>query len=333
MAVGIYAGEMMARLSPLREVGPAPMEKTALDFSPNWDLAQRGSKQLIQFVNQNPEIIGATVGALFGGVLGSTSARSAKEVAQDPKAPLRNRLSAVVGGAMGGAAVGGLLRGSVTNPLGLANFTQQLSSMGISSASAGKDIGNLFAPQTVVPRTVSEILGKKQQYSDKALFEKYWNEFGAELEEKGPKTKLTDKHREEKFLTALRDLYATASEQQKAPPQKSKANYLLGQAASAVMAPAGVVAQDLISRRLHELSDLTPPPITAKSVSLRSLPSLVGTAARTAKGYRERYIDPGVTVENKADAEARSKFDDGQLRRLLRGLKVEEVKVKQHVIK
>jgi hypothetical protein len=311
------------------------MEKiSAIDYSvPSWAKDPKNHKLVADFVNKNAPLIGAVVGATFGAVLGGTDARTDKEVAQDPKASLRNRLSAMIGGATGGAITGGLMRGSISNPLGTANFAQTLSSVSASSANAGRAIGDLLAPQTAVPRTVSEILGKKQQYSDKALFQKYWDEFGSELETKGPKAKLTDKSREEKFVTALRDLYTTAATQPDAPAPKSKGNYLLSQAAGAAMAPVGIVAQDMVMGRLHELSDLPPPKTTAKNVSLRALPSLIGTAARTAKGYKQRFMDPRVAVENKSDAVDRSKFDDEKLRRLLRGLKVEEVKVKQHVIK
>lgn len=333
MSGGILAPEMMARLS--SRAGPSSMEKSALDYSvPSWALDSTNHRAVASFVDKNAPLIGAIVGATFGAVLGGTGVRTDKEVAQDPKAALRNRFSAMLGGALGGAVTGGLLQGSTKNALGLASFGQTVSAMSSSSANAGRAIGDLFAPQTVVPRTVSEILGKKQQYTDKAIFQKYWDEFGPELDAKGKKTKLTDKPREEKFVAALRDLYSTAAEQpDNHAPKKSKGNYLLSQAAGAAMAPIGVVAQDMIMGRLHEMSDLPAPKSTVKSVSLRSLPSLIGTAARTAKGYRERFIDPGVRVENKADAAERSKFDDEKLRRLLRGLKVEEVKVKQHVIK
>jgi hypothetical protein len=310
------------------------MEKDAIDFSvPSWAKDPKNHRAVSDFVNQNAPLIGAVVGATFGAVLGGTGARTDKEVAQDPKAPLRSRLSAMIGGAAGGAITGGLLRGSITNPLTLSNFAQTLSSVSSSSADAGRSIGELFAPQTSVPRTVSEILGKKQQYSDKAIFQKYWDEFGPELEAKGKSTKLTDKPREEKFVAALRDLYTAAAAQPDPPAPKSKSNYLLSQAAGAAMAPVGVVAQDMVMARLHELSNLPPPKTTAKNVALRSLPSLVGTAARTAKGYKERFMNPRVAIENKSEAADRSKFDDEQLRKLLRGLKVEEVKVKQHVIK
>jgi len=52
-----------------------------------------------------------------------------------------------------------------------------------------------------------------------------------------------------------------------------------------------------------------------------------------ATSYRDRFIDPGVSVSSKAQARTRSKFSDDQLRELLRGKSVDEIKVKSHVIK
>jgi hypothetical protein len=71
--------------------------------------------------------------------------------------------------------------------------------------------------------------------------------------------------------------------------------------------------------------------VSPKAVLLTSIPGLLGAAASTVKGYREKFIDPGVSVHDKSDSKSRSKFDDNQLQKLLRGFKVEEVK--QHSIK
>lgn len=332
---GFNPAEIERRLSS-GTAGVPPLEKTAVRFERTPEEMVHIGQQIqtvTRFMGEHPELLGGVMGGIYGAVMGGTGTRSAQEVAQDPHASLRTRLGSMVGGMAGGATMGRLLKGTMGSPLGAATGSEAMISAGASGSESGRQIASLFAPQTAVPKSVSDVLGKKQTYSDKAIFEKYWDEFGPELEEKGKKTELSDKPREEKYVSALRDLYAAASTHTSAPVPQSKKSFLLGAAAGMLMAPATTAARMTFVGKLHQLSKLPSREITAKSVMLRALPAMTSSLASTAKGYRDRYIDPGVTVENKEDAQARSKFDDEQLKKLLRGLGVKETTVKQHVIK
>lgn len=269
---------------------------------------------------------GAAVGGLLGAAMGGTPPRSAQETRQDPNASLRNRLSSTLGGIAGGA-LGGYMNGVSEGP-----WMSILPAM--TGAATGRAIGDLAAPTRSVPTSVSELLGKRQNYSDRALFETYWNRFGKELEGGGLETKLTDPQLEARFVGALKDLYEagkttdrTAREMSEKGRAQTKLNYILTGLLTAPVVGIGTAAPSLL-KPLRPGENISVPRMAAGA-----LPGAASVIAPLLVGYRKRYIDPGVSVESKATARARSEFSDEQLRDLLRGKAVEELKMKQHVIK
>jgi superfamily II DNA or RNA helicase len=273
---------------------------------------------------KHPELLGAAVGALYGGLMaGGTGPRTKRQAEQDPRAPLRNRLGAFIGGAAGGALAGHAVRsgglGSAPNAAGMVS----------TSAMAGRSIANVWAPGSKVPTSVVDVLGKgKTRYSDKDLFEKYWDEFGDELQNKGIDAHVENKEREQKYVSALKDLYAEARQNNTKTVPISKGKFIRNAAIGAALMPVVGWAQTAYS---HAFMDGQLP--KAKETALATLPLLAAYGGGIARTYRDSYVDPGVSVHNKSEAKTRSKFEDEQLRNLLRGLGVEEVKTKQHVIK
>ena len=299
------------------------------------------ANKLLDVAAEHPMATFGLLGAAGGALLGGTPPRSAMEAKQDPNAPLRNRLGATVGGALGGVIAGAPVRGvarflgrKVPLSVGLLN---SLSYVPL-GASAGLSVAALAAPPTKVPQSAVEILGKRTDYSDKALFEEYWKRFGKELEEKGVEGKLSDEEAEARFVNALRDIYTAGKNSDKGPlrteaqKEKSRSRYLLGAALAAPIAAIGPAVSPLLIQ--HEMNKaLGLPGVKPSAVALQSLPGLLGLLGPLAVGYRKNFIDPGVYVSSKTEARKRSKFTDAQLRDLLRGKVVEEIKTKAHVIK
>lgn len=283
------------------------------------------------------ELTGALLGGVYGGVMhGGTPPRTKREVQQDPNAARRNRIGALAGGTLGGAlSIAMARRNGVIDSSSWSNFIAS-TSMG---ASAGKSVAGLWAPTSKVPSSVTHLLGSdRQRYADKDVFEKYWSEFGKELEDKGVEHHVANPEREQKYLDALRDLYGEARLNNAKGEAPKKSKFLTGAAIGLAMTPimgwlqtgiSGAVAK--INNPAHKFKSIGTG--LGGDIALATIPYAVGYLGSTAKQYRENYVDPGVTVKNKTEAKARARFDDDQLRKLLRGLGVEEVKTKQHVIK
>jgi len=281
-------------------------------------------------------LVGAGVGAPLGAIYGAgsnallISPMTKREKEQDPHRRRRQIVSGAIGGAIGGAFSG---VHSLHNADGI------LSAPGIVDAStnAGTAIGNLAAPQTAVPRSVRKLLGKRQDYTDRAVFEKYWETFGSELEDKGMSADVSDPAMEAKFVSALKDIYQEAKLNpqgiRKFDPKKdkvergSKKNFLISSAvALPVVAGWGGLKSALPAILANQKPDLL-------GVAAAGGAEGVGLGAVLLKSYRDMFIDPGVAVTNKTEAKTRAKFNEEQLRDLLRGKTVEEVKTKQHAIR
>jgi len=301
-------------------------------------LAQVLGQKSRPFDKAKPFLIpgGAALGGLYGGLMaGGTAPRNKREAQQDPNALKRNRIGALVGGTLGGA-LGGLLlhRANVVDPNSVTNLVAS-SMMG---AGAGRAVANLWAPSSKVPTSVSNVLGgHRSRYADKDIFERYWDEFGKELEHKGVEGTVKDTAREQKFVEALKDLYGEAKLNNSKGESPTKKKFLASAAMGLAAMPFMGAAQMVLPQALGFVNEGSFANHTAKSLlgdlSLTTIPFAVAHLAQVAKQYRENYQDPGVTVKNKTEAKTRAKFDDDQLRKLLRGLGVEEVKTKQHVIK
>jgi superfamily II DNA or RNA helicase len=350
-----------------------------------------------KFLRKHPAGAGAVLGGAYGALMGGTAPRSKREAEQDPNATVRNRLSSIAGGAAAGALSAYTAKKLLQDNGDPAVAYNTLLNFGIGPF-MGRNVADLFAPKRTVPVSVQRILGEdKKTYSDKALFEKYWNTFGKELEDKGIKGAVSDAETEAKFITALRDLYQesatvkpTLNEQAarmnasgKMGPKPSKLRFALTTALpQMVLGPAAVGASTAMmadlqndakrwaTRRavLEGIQQMAPgiDEVAARAMAdqilsakdkgndalksmgipvpeklsparlglLSAVPLFVGSAANVAKTYRDMYVDPGVeTVTSKADTRKRAKFSDDQIRQLLRGLSVDELKVKSHYIK
>lgn len=281
--------------------------------------------------------VGALVGAGVGLMSGGTPPRTAQEARQDPNAPLRNRLSATVGGALGGA-----MQGAIT--AGRPSSVWEIPAQARMGAAAGRAIASLFAPPAAVPASVHELLGKRQNYSDRALFEAYWSRFGKELEVSGVDAKVSDSELEARFVSALKDLYTsgkTTGRTNKTMSEKGlakgKRNYILGSLAATPFAMAAGAGPNLTGQAVNAVVQGArgkPVPSTNwGEAAISAIPTTTAMLGALAGGYREHFIDPGVSVESKQIARTRSRFSEEQLKDLLRGKAVEEIKTKQHVIK
>jgi hypothetical protein len=290
----------------------------------------------------NP-LIGAVAGAAAGALLGGTEPRTKREIAQDPGAVKRNRISSMMGGAVGGAGGALLMRQGMFMPAIYGT---------LNSIDAGRNIGSLRAPVSKVPQSVLDVLGKGHtEYSDVKLFEKYWDTFGKELEHKGINTEV-DKETEQKFINALRDTYTEVAAA-KAPgtgafmdgralnnkgqsvgaPTKKK--FYLQAVTGALLPAVGMGALAAIQDRQVGAMGLGPSfgaKRSAIAAMATAVPSVVSGAAAGLKRYREVFVDPGVTAKSKPDARFRRTFNDDQFRQLLRGQTVDQIKVKKHAI-
>jgi hypothetical protein len=295
-----------------------------------------GAVKAFEFGTKHPLALGTALGATIGLALGGTAPRSAQEAKRDPNAPLRNRLSALAGGAAGGAAGGYLIQRALKGTHGSTEAALALLSNPaqaympvldmIYGPIAGRNVADLFAPMRTIPKSVQEVLGKGQKaYSDKALFEKYWETFGKQLEDKGPESKVDKPELEAKFVNALKDLYQEASVKKpsmheqlarmdakgRQGPKPSKKRFLLEQGLlGAVGGPALVGAaqgavQEATNRGMKgvlrkvlaestppgELEDLLqsmpkgPSPVTSGLTA--ALPIAVGAVAGFAKTYKD----------------------------------------------
>jgi len=295
-------------------------------------------------VMTNP-LAGAVLGAAAGALLGGTEPRTKREIQQDPGAARRNRISSMIGGAVGGAGGSLLIRQGIIMPA-------LYGTLGM--AEAGKAIGSLRAPVSKVPQDVLDVLGKGHtEYSDVKVFEKYWDTFGKELEHKGINTEV-DKEKEQKFINALRSIYTEvaatkapgagsfmdgralgANGQSTGAPTRKK--FLL-QATAGALIPATLLGT-LAAVQDHQMTQLGMqegqvggPKRAAIAALATALPSVIEGAAVGLKRYRDIFVDPGVTAKSKPDARFRRTFVDDQFRQLLRGQTVDQIKVKKHAI-
>jgi hypothetical protein len=269
-------------------------------------------------------VTGALLGAGYGALMGGTPPRTKREIEQDPNAVRRNRISSIVAGAIGGSLGGALAeKGLIQSGFLLA----------APAPLVGTSVAGLLAPPSKVPQSAVDVIGKgKLEYSDRKVFEKYWETFGSELESKGPSATL-DPEKERKFIDALKDIYTEASAKNTDPTmttgkKPSKAGYLVG-AGLSTLGPAAwfgaLAAQDARARGFS--------PSAAISVAaLTALTPALAIGGESLRGYRRMYLDPGVAVKSKADARTRKKFNEDQLRQLLRGVSVDQIKTKRHVI-
>jgi len=269
---------------------------------------------------------GALLGAAYGGYTAPKGELNQDEKEHDPNKRFRGAAGHVLGGALGGAMTGYAIAKSPT--LGLMG--------GLSAAFApfaGHGIADLLAkPKRHIPDSIREVLGPdKVQYTDRELFKKYWDTFGHDLENKGLEADVDNKH-EAKFVRALHDIYQEGKkddskwrEYEKSRGQvvePSKAKFLKGHGVGLATAAGAVPLLSLLA-----------PPELRGAAALSAVPTSVLLGTSVARGYRDLFVDPHVAVASRAEARRRSQFDDEQLRKLLRGLPVEEVKIKQHVIK
>lgn len=299
---------------------------------------EKNAGGVLNFVERYPETIGAVAGGLYGLAMGGTPPRNAQEAKQDPNAPLRNRISSTVGGALGGAIAAHtilrpLMAGSRVEEASLMPLMQSAGMQVSMGSLAGTQLAGLWAPKTKVPQSAQDLLGKRLNYSDKALFETYWNRFGGELEEKGVTGKVSDEELEHKFVGALKDMYNSAKSSNRGKPEttveteasRKKFLRIAGVATPLIGALSAIPSAAMQYHAHGKVSPVT--------TLLAAAPATMGIGGAFLRAYRNKFIDPGVTVTNKADARKRAKFTDEQLLDLLRGKVVEEVKTKAHVIK
>lgn len=307
------------------------LEKRGFNLEKLQDYAVKGLTVGHQAV-KNPAV-GAILGAGYGALLGGIAPRTARERDQDPNAERRNRVSSVIGGALGGAAGSKLLASGA--PLSAL-------SVAASSSSLGKSIGNIFAPKAGAPTSVTGVLGKSRTLSDKAIFEKYWERFGPELETKGIHAELPPEE-EMKYVSALKDLYTETT-------AKSNPISVLGHIARSSGKPGkGPSKAALLSTTAYGM--LIPlvyggmfgaaragGSANRADIKRSALHGMLGAAPVSAavlasgiKGYRELFVDPSVSsTASKSDARFRRDLSPEQIRNLLRGLPVEQIKKKQH---
>lgn len=276
---------------------------------------------------------GALLGAGAGAFIGNTGGPVSKQEAErDPHRRIRNVLAGAVSGGIGGAATG-LLTKQVLQELpasagGLAVF-RSLANVAPAAISGISMADSLLAPATAVPASVKELVGSQHRtYTDRHVFEKYWEHFGDELTQKEDlNAEVKDKALEARFVRALRDLYAegaapTSSMQfrhKDDKPVESKLKFLASEAASTVGAGG-----------MGALSALAFSPTL---MAMSAAPAVVGALSGAAARYRKNYIDPGVaSAASRADVRKRAKFNDEDLQKLLRGRAVDEVKIKSHAI-
>lgn len=300
---------VMGRLVSSEGVGPLSLEKRADAID--------GVLKALHTAYKHPTAAGALIGA---GIGAATSPKG-----EDRKDTIRNTIGSLLGGAMSGAIVGDAVN-SVKNPneslfhtvfdrrsfeemkklRPAAPFKEFITSMltaGKTGPRAGRELLRTFAPTPAPPESLVGLLGNKKRYSDSDLVRKYNEE------------KPTGE-REQKFVTALRDLYSHA-DHAKGDPLSTK---------------------DFLKKNLHPVQGLASSVFLSaflgqkpRDAALRSLPAAVLTASQIGKNIRENYIDSGVVVKNRDEAKTRASFNDTQLRRLLKGLRVEQVQ--EHVIK
>ena len=310
------------------------MEKVA-----KWtDTVNRGAK----FLLNHPNAIGGLAGAGYGFLTGGTGPRTKMEAMQDPNAPLRNRIASTVGGAISGSLV---LRPAINAMIRSKNVYTAIPALsaGFLGPAAAVSIADLFAPRKATPKSLRDILGENQKsYSDKRLFEKYWEKFGPELERKGLEGPVSDTKTEQQFVRALKDLYVDVGgvrpnlfgpavtgkhTQDKVP---SKTRFALTRILPGVVM-TGVTGAGSVVMQLGAGSNV---PETIEAALAGALPVGASLAGGIAKSYRENYIDPSTTsVSSRAEVRKRAKFNEEQLLQLLRGKSVDEIKVKSHYIK
>lgn len=247
----------------------------------------------LQFAYNHPRASGALIGAAVGASLSPKG--------EDSKETARNTVGSLLGGAMGGLMVGDVMEKTKEDPRHL-KFTVRTLAFGARNApSAGRALVNAFTPEPAPPQDLVDILGKKNRYSDVDLVNKYNNE------------KPTGE-REKKFITALRSLYGAADKAKDPPNLRS----VFKQQARNIAETAAPIGMSMF------MGESLP------NALIQAAPAIVRTVATTAKTVKET-LSPAVTVSDKRDAKTRASFNDAQLRRLLKGLRVEQVQ--EHVIK
>jgi hypothetical protein len=247
----------------------------------------------LHFAYQHPRASGAIVGAAVGAALAPKG--------EDKKETARNTVGSLLGGALGGVMVGDVMEKTKGDPRHL-KFTVRTLAFGARNApAAGRALINAFTPEPAPPEALVDILGKKNRYSDVDLVKKYNDE------------KPTG-DREKKFVGALRSLY-TEADHAKSPPNTKAILKQQARNIAETVAPIGM------SMFMGE---------SLPNALIQAAPAIVRAVAGTAKTVKET-LSPAVTVSDKRDAKTRASFNDAQLRRLLRGLRVEQVQ--EHVIK
>lgn len=301
------------RLSLSEGVGPLSLEKRAD--------AVDSLLGALQTAYRNPRTSGAVIGAALG-AFNSPKGENKKETA-------RNTIGSLLGGAMSGAIVGSQVA-RVSNPDGhpfselfdskllekkllrpappLKELITGMVTTGYHGPAAGRALMKSFAPAPAPPSSLVSILGDKKKYSDQDLVNKY----NQEMRER----KLTP-DREEQFVGALRDLYKTVDSSKGDPISKKEFAKKLMPAAWGIAAP--IISQTMITGD------------KPRDAVLRSAPSLVMAGAGLVQSFRSNFLDKKIETSNKEEAKTRASFNDDQLRRLLKGLQVKQVR--EHAIK
>jgi len=260
---------------------------------------------------------GAAIGALYGALLPIEQPKSKRQREEDPGYGIRRRIGSILGGAAGGAGLGAVTSG-ITH--GIPNigalYTPVLGA--VFGPHAGQGLMDVaFAPVSKVPDELRSIVGDQQNIREKDLFNKYWERFGGELERDGTDAAL-DPVDEKKFVDGLRAFYERA----KRPEANTDGAKRFSKARIAM---SGLIGGGLMTA-LPAIATRSP------AAALSGLPAAALVAVGSGKLYRAHHVDPRYEVQ-RSGARTRSNFTDEQLRDLLRGKTVEEVKTKQHVIK
>jgi superfamily II DNA or RNA helicase len=283
--------------------------------------AVRGSLKTAA-ISVNPTVAGALLGGGYGALLGAAGKPTKADLEQDPNVRTRNIITGGLAGAAGGAMLGKNLKDAFDDP-----FSQGLSVGAIYSSAlaplAGIGLGSIMLkPKREMPKKLTDVMGKQQEYSDKALFQKYWDEFGHTLEKEGPDAPLPTA-REGQYIDALRELYTVGKKSPSVllPGEKEKPSK--GRLLATGLIGAGISA-------LPMAPDIQRGSTVGKA-ALNILPFASLIPIAIAQRYRDLYVDPYTKVV-KQQARVRSGFTDEQLQKLLRGGAVDEVKVKKHAI-
>lgn len=269
---------------------------------------------------KNPRTSGAVIGAAIGAAMSPKG--------EDGRETARNTIGSLVGGAMGGAIVGdavarvanpndslvhtifdqnALSTGRLRPAAPLRALISTTVSVGQASPSAARAVISAFAPSPAPPESLVGLLGDKHRYSDKDLFKKY-----KETSDRGELSSELDK----KFVGALRDLYRHGDKAKGAP--MGAREFLKNNTPLATNLASNFVLSTFLGQ-------------SGREAAIRALPAALHAGAAIGKNLRHHILDKGVVVSNREDAKTRASFSDDQLRRLLQGLGVEQVR--EHVIK